>query len=233
MAIYKNTPPIVTNGLICNLDAGNRMSYVGSGTTWTDLSGNNNSGSLVSSPTYDVTNLGSFTTNGTNNYIAIASSSAWNFGTSSFSVGAWYKAVGAQANLVRYDTGLSAGLWWLYTDSTTISFRIYNSNRATNSSVSYTIPNTNGTWHYLVGVRDSGSLMRLYYDGALVSSATETAGINVIAGSGAYPAIGRLGSFNGEYCAYTVSNVHMYNRALSTQQVAQNYNALKSRFGLT
>ena len=42
MAVNYNTS-IVTNGLVLALDAANRKSYSGSGTTWTDLSGNNNS----------------------------------------------------------------------------------------------------------------------------------------------------------------------------------------------
>jgi hypothetical protein len=92
---------------------------------------------------------------------------------------------------------------------------------------------TDGNWHNIVGVRDSGSLMRMYYNGALGATAAETAGINIVAGSGAYPSIGRLGSLNGEYSPFTVSNLRIYNRALSTQEAIQNYNALKSRFSRT
>ena len=55
MAIYKNSAPfgsIVTDGLVLNLDATNINSYPGSGTTWTDTSGYNNSGTLTNGPTF-------------------------------------------------------------------------------------------------------------------------------------------------------------------------------------
>jgi hypothetical protein len=47
-----HSPRIVTDGLVLCLDAGNPKSYTGSGTTWTDLSGNGNNGTLTNSPTY-------------------------------------------------------------------------------------------------------------------------------------------------------------------------------------
>ena len=232
MAIYKNTPPIVTNGLLCNLDAGNRLSYPGSGTTWTDLSGNQNSGSLVSSPAFSSLDLGSITTNGSNNYVALPVNAAWNFGTSSFSLEVWFKAITGASfqNLLRYDTGLSAGLWWLQVSSTNANFIIYSSNRSTNTVIGVGGAFNDGNWHNVLAVRDSGSLMRMYYNGALGATGAEAAGINIVAGSGAYPSIGRLGSFNGEYAPFTVSNLRIYNRALSAQEAIQNYNALKSRF---
>jgi hypothetical protein len=57
-------PNLVTSGLVLCLDAGNTKSYTGSGTTWTDLSGNGNHHTIISSPTYSSTNLGRFTLDG-------------------------------------------------------------------------------------------------------------------------------------------------------------------------
>jgi hypothetical protein len=59
-------PDIITNGLVLSLDAANRFSYPGSGTTWTDRSGNGNNGTLVSSPTFSGGNGGSLGFNGSN-----------------------------------------------------------------------------------------------------------------------------------------------------------------------
>ena len=53
-----HSPSIITQNLVLCLDAGNSKSYPGSGTTWTDLSGNGNNGTLRNSPTYSVDNLG-------------------------------------------------------------------------------------------------------------------------------------------------------------------------------
>ena len=63
-------PKIVTNGLVLYLDAANKKSYPGSGTTWTDLSGNNNTGTLTNGPTFDSNNGGSIVFDGTNDYVS-------------------------------------------------------------------------------------------------------------------------------------------------------------------
>ncbi len=62
-------PNIVTNGLVLHLDAANTKSYSGSGTTWTDLSGNGNNGTLTNGPTFDSANYGSVVHDGVDDYI--------------------------------------------------------------------------------------------------------------------------------------------------------------------
>jgi hypothetical protein len=62
---------IVTDGLICHLDAGNKNSYEGSGTTWTDLSGNGYNATLVNGVGFN--SIGYLTFNGVNNYVITAS----------------------------------------------------------------------------------------------------------------------------------------------------------------
>ena len=55
-----HSPKIVTDGLVLCLDAANPKSYPGSGTTWTDLSGNGNNGTLVNGASYNSVNNGVF-----------------------------------------------------------------------------------------------------------------------------------------------------------------------------
>jgi hypothetical protein len=69
--MFYGTPPIVTNGLVLNLDCGNRLSYPTSGTTWTDLSGNNNNGTLTNGPTFNPNNLGSIVFDGVDDYVSV------------------------------------------------------------------------------------------------------------------------------------------------------------------
>jgi hypothetical protein len=69
--MFYGTPPIVTNGLVLNLDCGNRLSYPTSGTTWTDLSGNNNNGTLTNGPTFNPNNLGSIVFDGVDDYVQL------------------------------------------------------------------------------------------------------------------------------------------------------------------
>jgi len=79
-------PKIVTSGLVLCLDAANKRSYPGTGTTWTDLSGNSNNGTLINGPTFNAGNQGGIVFDGTNDYISIGSQNIVGTGTSPFSV---------------------------------------------------------------------------------------------------------------------------------------------------
>ena len=83
MAFYRG-PNIVRNGLVLCLDAASKRSYPGSGTTWTDLSGLNNNGTLTNGPTFSNANGGILTFNGTSQHISGSSNSNFAFGTSNF-----------------------------------------------------------------------------------------------------------------------------------------------------
>jgi hypothetical protein len=64
-------PRVVTDGLVLALDAADTNSYPGSGTTWNDLSGNGNTGTLTNGPTYSSDNGGSIVFDGTNDYVPL------------------------------------------------------------------------------------------------------------------------------------------------------------------
>ena len=51
---FRYSPKIVTDGLVLSVDAANKKSYPGSGTTWYDLSGNAINGTLTNGPTFDI-----------------------------------------------------------------------------------------------------------------------------------------------------------------------------------
>ena len=70
---------IVTDGLILYLDAANKKSYPGSGTVWSDLSGNANTGTLTNGPTFDSSNNGSINFDGTDDLVECSSISSTNF----------------------------------------------------------------------------------------------------------------------------------------------------------
>ena len=81
-------PSIITDGLVLNLDAANKRSYPGSGTTWHDLTKNKVIGTLTNGPTYSG---GSLVFNGTSSYITLGTNSNLNFGTGDFTIDCWYK----------------------------------------------------------------------------------------------------------------------------------------------
>jgi hypothetical protein len=61
-------PDLVQNGLVLALDAADKNSYRGTGTTWSDLSGNNNTGTLTNGPTFNGGNGGSIVFDGVDDY---------------------------------------------------------------------------------------------------------------------------------------------------------------------
>jgi hypothetical protein len=215
---------IVTNGLVLYLDAANYQSYVSGSTTWRDLSGNNNSGSLVNGPTYNSGNAGSIVFDGTNDYVNCGTNSSLDFGTGSATIGAWFKTsnnVGALCTK-RQGTGFQ-----LYV----FSGRLYADGAGTPTGV-YSTANVNtNIWKYGVVVYDrSGGLIRLYVNGN--ADGTTALGGTTLTDTGSCN-IGRatLGA-PGDYFNGIISQVSVYNRALSASEVLQNYNATKGRFGL-
>ena len=73
---YQTGPRIVTNGLVFCVDAADTNSYPGSGTTWFDLSGNGNNGTLNNGPTFNSANRGSIVFDGTNDWISVTRNSS-------------------------------------------------------------------------------------------------------------------------------------------------------------
>lgn len=64
-------PNIVTDGLVLYLDAANTKSYPGSGTTWNDLSGNGNNGTLINGYIFNSIGNGNLVFDGSNDYVNI------------------------------------------------------------------------------------------------------------------------------------------------------------------
>lgn len=107
-------PENVTNGLVLALDAGNKLSYPGSGTVWKDLSGNNNNGTLTNGPTFDSNNGGSIVFDGTNDYVSNTMSNPgsmpitfefWIYSNSSSPVGIFDTAPNTGDVLRNYSAG--------------------------------------------------------------------------------------------------------------------------------
>ena len=229
MGVYTR-PSIVTNGLVLNLDAANIKSYPGSGTTWTDLSGNRNNGTLTNGPTFSRNGGGSIVFDGTDDYTSVPDINI----TTQISVEAWVYAnsVGAYNSMVaQYSTSNpSTSSWILETVGSSAYFFIANgSNLASGNVVFDTL-----RWTHYVGTYDGGTV-RIFKNGTAspttgTSAAMNNSSLNINIGalysSGGVQ--GGDGRWNGRIAATKI-----YNRALSASEVLQNYNALKSRFNLS
>lgn len=226
---FGNGPRIVTDGLVLSLDAGDRNSYVSGSTTWFDLSGNNNSGSLINGPTFSSVNGGSIVFDGVDDYCQTVTNSITN--NSSFSLSCWF-SIGTLNGIFRpiIDGGsLNSGTLG-YCLAINNSNRIYVASNAGYVEISNSI--STNTWYNIVGTAQFGTpyLLNVYINGVLGTPNT-SATTNTLTNNASFIRLGQ--SINGtNRLPGSVGVAQIYNRALSAQEIQQNYNAQKSRFGL-
>ena len=216
-------PKVVTNGLVLQLDAGNSKSYPGSGTTWTDLSGRGNTGTLVNGVGYNSGNLGSLVFDGTNDYVSgsIPTLSSW-------SMTLWYRSTDITSQLVFYPfsgtTGAN-GLGFGGTLDASTNNRWYFFDGANVLSSANTVITTN-VWYNLV-VTKSSTTYNLYTNGSLSLSGS---GVDL---SLTQYNLGRRSDGGGQfYVKGNIANTQIYNRALTAAEVQQNFNATRSRYSI-
>jgi hypothetical protein len=236
-----HSPRIVTDGLVLCLDAGNPKSYSGSGTAYTDLSGNGNNGTLVNGVSYDINNSGSLSLNGTNNYISFSSSSDLQFlNRSPYTLEVWmYVPVNPFGSPQTYtgifnreDSSIGSRDGWNVllhgSSSTTMYIASERFQAGSNRNVFYNVTNSIlNTWQHLCCTYD-GTNLKLYYNANLVSSRSDATGN--ITNTSKILEIGRRGG--GSYFNGRLTGQKIYNKALSDAEVQQNFNALRGRFGL-
>jgi formylglycine-generating enzyme required for sulfatase activity len=232
---------IVTDGLVLWLDAGITPSYPGSGTTWTDLSGNRNNGTLVNGPTYSSANGGSIVFDGVNDYVTLGTPPILNGVRVPLTIIGWAKAnsfaSGGITNRILYSVYGYTGAFnsrlysMIRVDYGVLKYFTSDSGSDFQSVGTFT-PSLN-VWNFYAVVV-SGTLssptVQIFLNNSSQSfslgSLTSTPALNVDFRIG-----GAESNFN-EYWNGNISQVSIYNRALSAAEVLQNFNALKSRFGL-
>jgi hypothetical protein len=237
MSTLSGGPNIIVDGLVLHLDAANVKSYVSGSTTWTDISRNNISASFNNPGSSSFANNAiNFTPTSTSVNAAIGSfysitDSRISSLTTELTLETWVNPSTANDNQTRpvspRTTETSSPLGFSL-GSNIIRYEI----NTTNGWVTGNSSNPNiaaGRWiHIMQTTSNSAKSFRTYVNGLLVANLTFTGTPN----SGGGLLIGR-GFFGGNF-NYNgfVSIVRYYNRALSAQEVLQNYNSSKTRFGL-
>jgi hypothetical protein len=225
---YDKTNWIDTNGLVLHLDVGNSKSYPGSGTTWTDLSGLSNNGTLVNGVGYNSANGGSLVFDGVDDGVQLPGT---NLSLNQMTISSWNYSSNFNQNGFMFEktTNGSVNTQYslFYNSSNQIYYRTYGlstTDLVLSSTTSYVI---NNQWNNVVATWD-GTNKRIYVNGVLratsatlsgtVTQNTTGAAFIGIYGGGGYP-------FNGR-----IAQTQIYNRALTAAEVQQNYNATKSRY---
>lgn len=212
VCVNKNYEGIITNGLVFNLDAGFIPSYPTNGTTWYDLSYNVTNSTLTNGPTYTSLDGGSIVFDGVDDYVSIPDI---NFTTATIDIWVYISAYSAGGAVFIYQSSNGFEIW-----AGTDNVIRYNKNPNTGltSGPGFTL----NAWNNIVATSD-GTVNKLYFNNTNIGSTNggifdNTSGDIRISGYGGYMVNGRC------------SVLKMYNRALTTSEITQNYNAGLSRF---
>ena len=218
---FHYSPKVVTDGLVLSLDAANKKSYAGHGTVWNDLSGNANTGTLTNGPEFltsasnTVSNIGCFSFDGSNDLVECSAISSTNFTNS-----LWMRVDAKNVNgIISWTVGTVRRELLFVSGYLSMAYGS-NKYRKIDSVLS------NGVWMHVVGTYD-GTTPLIYVNGV---SQTLTGEVTAAAGAANKCYIGRTAYSNPFYFDGKIANVKIYNRALTSTEVLQNYNATKSRF---
>lgn len=228
---FIHSPKIVTNGLILALDAANNKSYSGTGTVWADLSGNNNSGSLLNGPTFSGENNGSIVFAGDDDNIDCGNNASLTF-SSQFSYSVWFNTAnltGFKAILTHRNSGITSVATNMYTSSSILYAEVKNNSRSYNKSIFAPFSISTNTWYnYCLVV--SSTEVTIYLNGERYIADTTSTG--PFSNFDTPMLIGRHFTEASQYFNGKIANVQIYNRALSATEIIQNFNATRGRFGV-
>jgi len=227
---------IVTNGLVFYMDAASRISYT-SGSSLVYSLVNNFSGSFTNGTSYSLDNGGVFVFDGINDYITVSNPQLLNPGNNSMTVESWFKmnASASGSGLIEARGTSLYGFLFVagYTATGKISLFVNdNTTPAQNTYTSTNNPIVSGVWNHAIAVLDKSVNQVIFYVNGIQAGTprplSETGSIDP--GSGYVYWVG--GDKGGTEMNGVIAISRQYNRALSQQEIIQNYNATKARFGL-
>ena len=212
-------PIETTDGLVVHLDAGNIRSYAGSGNTVYDLSGSGNTSALTNGPTYLSSNLGAFVLDGSNDYILVNSQANILSKTAYTKIALIYISNFSTVNNIISGGFSGQHAFWMFgTDKLNAGH-----NGAWNTVVGATSLSLN-TWYFPAVTYSDSTGWKLYLNGREdgTSASTTTFNGNQEIVIGAYS--------SGNNFTGRISNIQVYNRALTATEIFQNYHATKGRY---
>jgi hypothetical protein len=218
------------DGLVLALDAGNTKSYPGSGTTWTDLSGNGKNGTLTNGVGYNSSNGGSLSFDGVDDYVNCGTTNL-SSGTS-LTVEVWVKpgtTQDAYSDILDYGHGGGGNAGFVIQQDNLSTNQYYFAYwNGTTYDITSTVTIGTSSFNHLVFTK-SGTSVAGYLNSQNTLNYT---GSSTIYCSGRTLHIGRFVAGAGREFNGNISSVKVYNRALTAAEISQNFNALRGRFGI-
>jgi len=247
------SPDIVTNGLVLCLDATTKKSYPGSGTTWFDRSGNGNNFTLMNTPTFEDAQASGLRFNpsqleyATLNITNINNLKIQNFLANNHAISVWFNLSTQSPTMTDGTESHQALIIWpgnhcgITVNSSSLTWGLWNSTM--NATINGTCPFLFSTnlWYNATVIYDkstSPNKVLFYINGSFINSSDVTSIVSMASASGNPPNIINIGAARADsnYKWFInngkIGSVSLYNRALTTQEIKQNFNATKSKFGL-
>jgi hypothetical protein len=230
---FNYSPKVVTSGLVLCLDAANQKSYVSGSTLWNDLTGNFNNGTLTNGPTFNSGNAGSIVFDGVDDYVLVSSNISIPYSSSARTISIWFYTNSTTwadnvNNLFFYGAG-STGNAFGIDFSTYPSMEIYTWGGA-GRDLTFSTTYSQVGWKNISITYNGSTTILIYENGTFTQTLTLSSACNTTLSS-VY--IGALNpSVLAGYYDGNIAQVSIYNRALSSSEILQNYNATKTRFGL-
>lgn len=215
-----HSPKIVTSGLVLYLDAANTKSYAGTGTSWLDISGNNNTATLVSSPTYSSTDpkYFSFDASGKRATIGTPFGQA---GQTTITIGYRRTEASSSTTWRTLLSDVSANFHHLVSQQSSRNLGIWDGSF---KDFGYNPPQ-DSKFHIYSVVYTSGSSATLYIDGVQGNTIATTLNLNTYK-------IGSIGNWTGTYWSGDISFLQIHSYGLTASEIKQNYDALRGRYSL-
>jgi hypothetical protein len=218
---------IVTSGLVLCLNAADKNSYPGTGTTWTDLSGNSNNGTLTNGPTFNTGSGGSIVFDGVDDYVTCGNNSSLQINQGTIS--AWVRTTSPGSSFRGIITKQQN--YGLFTNNGVLVTYDWGNGQTRSTGINI----ADGTWKNVAmsfttntGTPSNNTI--IYLNGAAILTTTTKFvdnTVNVELGRGGTIPTGDTQFLNGN-----ISTGLVYNRTLTQTEIRQNYNATKTRFGL-
>jgi hypothetical protein len=211
-------PNIIKDGLVLSLDAANPKSYPGTGTSWNDLSGNNENGVLTNGPTFNSENLGSIVFDGVDDYVVFNQ----RVNSPSFTYEVFLKPTNVTKDQMYVGTSVDAFYLRIVSSRPFISVSA-NGQRTFHSSITL----QNNIIYHIVSIYN-GVQLKIYVNGVLTQGVVINQSMTGWGGN-------RIGRWRDNDQRSFVGNIYSlksYNRELALSEIQQNYNATKSRYNI-
>lgn len=236
-------PPITSSGLKVRLEANDLSGYSGSGTAWTNVAGSQYSGTLVNGVQYTEANGGLFLFDGVDEYVNVNDSTVdWRMTTTPITLQSW-----VYFNSLTNSSGAGCGIFGKQSPSfvfdgyavivgasgdmriTTNGFAISKVHSSTHSAL------TTGTWYFLTAV-----LMLSETAGSIKGYRNDTQIVNGFHGNDTCNESNSLmlgrgfqwGSSPDSYLNGRIGAFYAYNKELSPEEISENFNATRRRYGV-